>query len=284
MIIDGRALSHQYTELLREHITGTPGLAAILVGDNPASRIYIEQKKKRAENIGIYFTCKELSKDATADELLSVIRDLNHDNNIHGIILQLPLPPHLKSGGFLEAISPQKDVDGLHPYNLGSLFQENIHFAPCTPQGCVQLMKTVYPDLSGKKVLILGRSNLVGKPLLHLLLRANATVQIAHSKSLDVKKLCHHADIIVSAMGAPHFVDDTFVKDNHLVIDVGITKVGDKIYGDVDFDKVEPIVKYITSVPGGVGPMTVFNLMLNTVIAYMRAHHQELPHVLKCML
>jgi len=283
MIIDGKKIAQKYFQILKENIKGTPGLSAILVGDNPASKIYIEQKRKRAEEIGIAFNCVTLPENVNDKDLYETIDQLNNDTNIHGIILQLPLPHHLKSELFLQKILPEKDVDGLHPHNLGSLFQNKIQFAPCTPQGCVQLIKAVVPDLAGKKALIIGRSNLVGKPLFHLLLRQNATVQVAHSKSPHLKYLCHHNDIIITAMGMPHFIDDTFVNENHTIIDVGITKVGSKIHGDVNFDKVEPIVKHITPVPGGVGPMTVFNLMLNTVIAYMRQNKIALPHTLSIL-
>ncbi|USO02309.1 MAG: bifunctional 5,10-methylenetetrahydrofolate dehydrogenase/5,10-methenyltetrahydrofolate cyclohydrolase [Alphaproteobacteria bacterium] len=283
MIIDGKKIAQQYFQVLKENIKGTPGLAAILVGDNPASKVYVDQKRKKAQEIGIAFQCVELPKTATEVELLKTIDNLNSNTDVHGIILQLPLPHPLRAEKFLEKIAPEKDVDGLHPYNLGSLFQPHIRFAPCTPQGCVQLIKTVIHDLTGQKALIIGRSNLVGKPLAHLLLRQNATIQIAHSKSKNLKKLCHDSDIIVAAMGVPELIDDTYVHDKHTIIDVGITKVGGRLYGDVHFDKVEPIVKHITPVPGGVGPMTVFNLMLNTVMAYMRHKNIHLPHTLSIL-
>jgi len=283
MIIDGKAIAKQYASILKNTMPDTIGLTAILVGHHPVSKIYIEQKRKVAEEIGIHFNCITLPETTNESELSDVIDQLNHNINVHGIILQLPLPHPLKPEIFLSKISPLKDVDGLHPHNLGSLFQDKIQFAPCTPQGCVQLIKTVIPHLSGKKALILGRSNLVGKPLYHLLLRQNATVQIAHSKSKNLKELCHHNDIIIAAMGAPQFIDDSFVNEHHTIIDVGITKVGNNIYGDVHFQKVEPIVKHITPVPGGVGPMTVFNLMLNTVIAYMRSKNITLPHTLSVL-
>ena len=280
MILDGRLLAKNYTNILKESFTGTPGLAAIVVGNNPASKIYIDQKRKKALEMGIFFECVELPENTSEEELSKTIQMLNQTKDIHGIILQLPLPTALKPSLFLSQIAPHKDVDGLHPVSLGSLFQEEISFAPCTPQGCVQLLKHVIQNLSGKKALILGRSNLVGKPLMHLLLRQNLTVQIAHSKSLHLRKLCHENDIIISAMGVPQLIDDTYVKDEHTIIDVGITKKDGRIYGDVYFEAVEPIVKYITPVPGGVGPMTVFNLMLNTVIAYLRSKKESLPHSL----
>ena len=175
--------------------------------------------------MGIFFECIELPHETTFEELSSVIQNLNHDEKIHGIILQLPLPSHLKPDHLLPQIAPHKDVDGLHPHNLGALFQDAISFAPCTPQGCVQLLKHITPDLSGKKAIILGRSNLVGKPLMHLLLRQNMTVQVAHSKSLSLRKLCHENEVIICAMGAPRLIDETYVKDYHTIIDVGITKM-----------------------------------------------------------
>ena len=283
MILDGVALAHRYSQLLKEHITFSVGLVAILVGENSASRVYIAQKRKKAEMLGIGFECVELQETISQEALHEVIMRLNRDAMVHGMILQLPLPDHLNADLALGCIDPSKDVDGLHPYNLGALFKKEIGFASCTPQGCIQLLRSVIPDLSGKKVLVIGRSNLVGKPLFHLLLRHNATVTVAHSKSLNLKELCHQHDILVAAIGVPHLIDETYVKDDHIVIDVGITKVDGKLYGDVNFDQVEPIVKSITPVPGGVGPMTVLNLMLNTVIAALQQQKEEIPHVLSVL-
>lgn len=245
-----------------------PHLAVILVGNNTASKIYVKNKQSACAEVGIKSTTLTLPASITPIELTEKINDLNKDESVHGILLQLPLPKHLNSINFLKLINPLKDVDGLHPENLGLLFSNYPRLIPCTPQGCLQLIESVEHDLTGKNVVIIGRSVLVGKSLAILLLNKNATVTLAHSHTKDLPKICKQADILITAVGQPKLINHNFVKEGAIVIDVGINRQPNgTICGDVDFASVEPLANFITPVPGGVGPMTIANLLINLVKA-----------------
>ena len=245
-----------------------PGLTMILVGNNPASLIYVGNKQKLCTRVGIVSNIVHLPENSSAQELQDVIEGLNAAQNVHGILLQLPLPKHLNASDFLHHINPKKDVDGLHPYNLGLLMSGQPYMVPCTPQGCMQMIQSVMPDISGTNTVVLGRSVLVGKPMAMLLCHHNATVTMIHSKSRDIKKTCQKADIVVSAMGTPSLLDRTYFNKDAIVIDIGITSVNGSIKGDVNYEDVFGHVHALSPVPGGVGPMTVMNLMLNTLKAF----------------
>lgn len=251
-----------------------PCLAVILVGDNPASQVYVKNKEKACEKCGIKSLKYNLSENTTEEELVNLIDKLNKNKEVNGILVQLPLPKHISDKKIIEKINPDKDVDCFHPINVGKMFIGDFDFnksmLPCTPKGCVKLLKSVLKeDLSGKKVCIVGRSNIVGKPISMLLLNENCTVKIVHSKTKDLKSECLWADILVVAIGKPRFIKRDMVKDNAIIIDVGINRVGDKLCGDVDFDDVVEKISYITPVPGGVGPMTVACLMENVYNAFL---------------
>jgi len=281
MIIDGKAIAYTIEENLKsaiEKIHGRkPALAFVRVGDHPSSLSYIKMKKKRCMEVGIVSHDVELSASVTEESLLAEIAHLNSQSDIDGILVQLPLPPHLSSYKILSSIDPKKDVDGFHPINMGKLLLgEKGGFIPCTPYGVFILLNHAKIDPAGKHVVILGRSNIVGKPLAALLVQkqagANATVTIAHSQTKDLTALCRSADILICAMGHPHFVTEDFVKEGAVVIDVGINRVGDKLIGDVDFESVSLKCSHITPVPGGVGPMTIAMLLSNTLLSYQRSH------------
>jgi methylenetetrahydrofolate dehydrogenase (NADP+)/methenyltetrahydrofolate cyclohydrolase len=273
MIIDGKAIANQIQEEIKQKISllkgRKPCLAVILVGDNPASQIYVNRKAKACESIGILSIQRKFPADFTQEKLIEEVQALSADRAVDGILIQLPLPPHIKSQIVLNHLSPQKDVDGLHPVNVGKLLiGDPTGFAPCTPYGIKVLLERSGIDVSGRHVVILGRSNLVGKPMAALLMQnapgANATVTIAHSRSKNLKELCKKADIIIAAIGQPKFVTADMVKEGAVVIDVGINKVADSIFGDVDFEQVKDKCAFITPVPGGVGPMTIAMLLCNT--------------------
>lgn len=272
-LIDGKHVAKKIEHDLRHRVatfTRPPGLAFILVGSDPASRTYVKMKKKKCQEIGIFSLDHELPESTTESELLSLIASLNKDPTIDGILVQLPLPKHLFSPKIMEAISPEKDVDGFHPLNVGRLLLgENPPFTACTPLGIHKLLQHYHIPIEGKHVVILGRSNIVGKPLAALLmqkkLHCNATVTLAHSQTQNLETLTQTADILIAAIGSPHLVKPHMVKKGCAIIDVGINRLGGKITGDVDFDLVAPLTSYITPVPGGVGPMTIAMLMSNTV-------------------
>ncbi|MCL2566932.1 MAG: bifunctional methylenetetrahydrofolate dehydrogenase/methenyltetrahydrofolate cyclohydrolase [Alphaproteobacteria bacterium] len=249
-----------------------PTFATVLVGENPASQIYVKNKQKKAITLGITNNLYHLSADTTEDELLNLIASLNNNPQIHGIITQLPLPKHIDTTKIINAISPNKDIDGLHPINIGFLATQNsAGFAPCTPLGCLHIIKTIYSDLAGKHAVVVGRSNLVGLPMMQLLLNNNATVSITHSKTANLAEICKQADILVSAIGRANFINASHIKKNALVIDVGINKIEtdgiSKITGDVNIEAVLPAVKAITPVPKGVGLLTIMFLMSNVIKA-----------------
>jgi methylenetetrahydrofolate dehydrogenase (NADP+) / methenyltetrahydrofolate cyclohydrolase len=270
-IICGLTLSQKIYGQVTEKITDfkkcfdiNPCLAVIMVGDNSSSKIYVKNKQIACQKVGIESKIYDLDENVTKNELLDLIGQLNQDKNIHGILLQLPLPNHIQYNDILKAINPIKDVDGLHPENLGLLISNRPRIIPCTPQGCLQMINSVHPNIDGKKVVVLGRSILVGKSLAILLINQNASVTVLHSLSKNIQQTCSQADILVVAIGKKYFIDDSFIKKGATVIDVGITKGDDsKIYGDVDFEKVIEKVNFISPVPKGVGPMTIANLLLN---------------------
>lgn len=272
--IDGKLISQQIKDELKEEVAAlakegkTCALAVIQVGNDPASSVYVGNKKKACAYIGIESIAYELPEETTEEELLSVIDKLNNDPKVHGILCQLPLPSHINEDHILHAISPKKDVDGFHPQNVGALVIGEKGFVSCTPAGIIQLLKRSNIEITGKHCVVIGRSNIVGKPMALLMLRENATVTVCHSRTQNLKEICREADILIVAIGKPKFIDADYVKDGAVVIDVGIHRnENNKLCGDVDFDSVKPKASYITPVPGGVGPMTIAMLMNNCVEA-----------------
>ena len=246
----------------------TPGLAVIIVGDDPASKIYVNNKKKACEEVGFYSEVFELPAKTSQKELLELIDSLNKRFDIDGILVQLPLPKHLNEKAIVGAISPKKDVDAFSPFNVGRIMIGEYRFLPCTPAGVMELIRSTGIEVSGKNCVVIGRSNIVGKPMAMLLLHENGTVTICHSKTENLTEICSKADILVAAVGKPKFVTADMVKEGAVVIDVGMNRDEDgKLCGDVDFDNVEPKASFITPVPGGVGPMTIAMLMKNTLTA-----------------
>jgi methylenetetrahydrofolate dehydrogenase (NADP+)/methenyltetrahydrofolate cyclohydrolase len=278
ILLDGKKVADQILKDLKKTIdtfTRPPGLAFVILGDDPASQTYVRMKKKKCMDVGIVSKDKKFPADTTEKELVSYIEKLNGDSTIDGILIQQPLPPHLRASTLMEAVNPNKDVDGFHPVNMGRLLLgETNGFIPCTPEGIHRLLQAYKISLNGKHVVILGRSNIVGKPLAALLVQknptANATVTIAHTGTKHLKELTHSADILIAAIGSPHFVKAPMVKKGAVVIDVGINRNGSKIVGDVDFDRVAPLCSHITPVPGGIGPMTIAMLLFNTALSVER--------------
>lgn len=277
-IIDGKLLSIQVLEqvahevdILKAECGIVPALAVILVGDDPASQVYVRNKAKRATEVGMLSLEYRFDADIAQVKLNRLIRELNRDPTVHGILVQLPLPDHLNEDEIISAIAPSKDVDGFHPQNVGALASGQPALVPCTPQGCMIMLRKVYADLSGKSAVVIGRSNIVGKPMAALLLQANCTVTIVHSHTANIEDFCRQADIVVAAVGRVGLVKSSWIKPGATVIDVGINEIHEegrrKLRGDVDFQDVEPIAGAITPVPGGVGPMTIACLLLNTLKA-----------------
>jgi len=272
-IIDGKEVSqHIRAEVAKgvAELVGksgvTPGLAAVLVGENPASEIYVRNKRKACADAGMYSEEHKLPSETTQEELLSLVEKLNHDPDIHGILVQLPLPDHINETIVLRAVSPDKDVDGFHPYNVGLLVEGNPRFISCTPHGIIKMLEYYDIDVKGKEAVVVGRSNIVGKPVSMLLLHRHATVTICHSRTRDLPEVTGRADILVAAIGRANFVTEDMVKEGAVVIDVGINRNDEgKLTGDVDFEKVKEKASYITPVPGGVGPMTISMLLWNTL-------------------
>lgn len=272
--IDGKQISKDIKEELKEEVASLAAqgrkccLAVIQVGNDPASSVYVGNKKKACAYIGIESLAYELPEETTEDELLEIIDKLNNDTNVHGILCQLPLPKQINEDHIIKAISPKKDVDGFHPQNVGALVIGEQGFVSCTPAGIIQLLKRSNIEMDGKHCVVVGRSNIVGKPMLLLMLRENATVTICHSHTKNLEEICKEADILIVAMGKPQFIGKEYVKKGAVVIDVGIHRdENNKLCGDVKFDEVEPVASYITPVPGGVGPMTIAMLMHNCVEA-----------------
>lgn len=274
MILDGKMVSQRIKDELKLKVAElkskgvTVGLAVIIVGDDPASRVYVNSKKKACEDLGMISREYALPETTTEEELLSLITKLNADKEINGILVQLPLPGHLNEETVINTIDPKKDVDAFHPHNVGKIMIGNFDFLPCTPAGVMELIKESGLEVSGKECVILGRSNIVGKPQAMLLLHQNGTVTICHSRTQNLKEVTRRADILVAAIGKPNFVTADMVKEGAVVIDVGINRLPDKkLCGDVDFEAVSKVASAITPVPGGVGPMTIAMLMKNTVTA-----------------
>lgn len=275
-IIDGKIISKQIKDELKDKVSELKNqgkeicLAVIQVGNDPASSVYVGNKKKACEYIGIKSLAYEVPEETTEEELLEIIDKLNNDSSVHGILVQLPVPKHISEEKVINAISPAKDVDGFHPASVGALSIGQRGFVSCTPAGVIQLLKRSGIDISGKECVVIGRSNIVGKPMAMLLLRENGTVTICHSKTKDLKEVCKRADILVVAIGKPRMIDASYVKEGATVIDVGIHRdENNKLCGDVDYDSVFPVAGAITPVPGGVGPMTIAMLMNNCVEAGM---------------
>ncbi|EAH0220152.1 bifunctional methylenetetrahydrofolate dehydrogenase/methenyltetrahydrofolate cyclohydrolase FolD [Listeria monocytogenes] len=276
-IIDGKKLAKEIQEKATREVAELvkegkqPGLAVVLVGDNQASRTYVRNKQKRTEEAGMKSVLIELPENVTEEKLLSVVEELNEDKTIHGILVQLPLPEHISEEKVIDTISFDKDVDGFHPVNVGNLFIGKDSFVPCTPAGIIELIKSTGTQIEGKRAVVIGRSNIVGKPVAQLLLNENATVTIAHSRTKDLPQVAKEADILVVATGLAKFVKKDYIKPGAIVIDVGMDRdENNKLCGDVDFDDVVQEAGFITPVPGGVGPMTITMLLANTLKAAKR--------------
>ncbi|NLM25056.1 MAG: bifunctional methylenetetrahydrofolate dehydrogenase/methenyltetrahydrofolate cyclohydrolase FolD [Firmicutes bacterium] len=272
-IIDGKGLAQKIRKQLSQEVEELvrlgkqPCLAVVLVGDDPASQVYVNNKKRSCQEVGIESKEFLLPATATQEELLQLIDDLNQDNTVDGILVQLPLPKGLDEQEVIARINPAKDVDGFHPVNVGKLYIGLDTFLPCTPAGIMEMLKEINYDISGKKAVVLGRSNIVGKPIAQLLLQYNATVTICHSRTKNIKEECSQADILVAAVGQSQMVKADWIKPGAVVIDVGINRVDGKLVGDVDYDAAFQVAGWITPVPGGVGPMTIAMLLKNTVKA-----------------
>ena len=274
-IIDGKKISQEIKDELKAEVEEIkargekiPCLAVVQVGDDPASTVYVNNKKKACEYIGIGSKSFELKEETTQDELLELIDDLNKDDEVTGILVQLPVPKHIDEDLIIRRIDPKKDVDGFHPMSVGALLIGEKGFLSCTPAGVIQLLKRSGVEIAGKDCVVIGRSNIVGKPMSVLLLRENGTVTICHSKTKNLKDVCKRADILVVAIGKPKMIDESYIKDGAVVIDVGIHRMENgKLCGDVDYESAEKRASYITPVPGGVGPMTIAMLMKNCVEA-----------------
>ncbi|HHQ0691372.1 TPA: bifunctional methylenetetrahydrofolate dehydrogenase/methenyltetrahydrofolate cyclohydrolase FolD [Listeria monocytogenes] len=276
-IIDGKKLAKEIQEKVTREVAELvkegkkPGLAVVLVGDNQASRTYVRNKQKRTEEAGMKSVLIELPENVTEEKLLSVVEELNEDKTIHGILVQLPLPEHISEEKVIDTISYDKDVDGFHPVNVGNLFIGKDSFVPCTPAGIIELIKSTGTQIEGKRAVVIGRSNIVGKPVAQLLLNENATVTIAHSRTKDLPQVAKEADILVVATGLAKFVKKDYIKPGAIVIDIGMDRdENNKLCGDVDFDDVVEEAGFITPVPGGVGPMTITMLLANTLKAAKR--------------
>ena len=278
VLIDGKKVSAEVRVCLAKEVkelkvkTGrVPGLATVLVGDDPASAVYVRNKNKICRELGFKSFEQKLSLDTSEAKLLQLIKELNSNNDIHGILVQLPLPNQIDSEKILQAIDPNKDVDGFHPVNVGKLVVGNALLTPCTPTGIIKLLDYYEIDISRKHAVILGRSNIVGKPVSMLLLQRNATITICHSRTKNLEEITRSADILVAAIGRANFVTENMVSEGTIVIDVGINRVDGKLTGDINFETVSKKASYITPVPGGVGPMTIALLMENTLKAFKKS-------------
>ena len=275
-IISGKEVALKVRESIKAEVkelfekTGKrPGLAVIIVGEDPASQVYVRNKAKGCEEVGFHSEVYRLAENTQMDELLALIEKLNKDENIHGILCQLPLPKHLDETAVILAIDPDKDVDAFHPVNTGKIMIGNYSFLPCTPAGVMELIASTGVDISGKECVVVGRSNIVGKPMAALLLERNATVTVCHSRTKDLASFTKNADIIVAAVGRANFITADMVKEGAVIVDVGINRLPNgKLCGDVDFENVKEKASFITPVPGGCGPMTIAVLMKNTLVAY----------------
>jgi methylenetetrahydrofolate dehydrogenase (NADP+)/methenyltetrahydrofolate cyclohydrolase len=280
-IIDGKAIAATLREQIAADVDKlrksgvTPGLAVVLVGDDPASRVYVSMKEKACEQAGIYSDEHKLAAETSEAQLLALVDELNRDPRIDGILVQLPLPKQIDESKVLEAISPHKDVDGFHPYNVGRLVTGNPLFQPCTPYGVMKMLEFTGVDLAGKKVVVVGRSNIVGKPVALMCLAQHATVTICHSRTANLAAEVRSADVVIAAVGRPEMIKGDWIKPGAVVIDVGVNRVGEKkLVGDVDFEGAKAVAAAITPVPGGVGPMTITMLLYNTVESAKRRAKQ----------
>ena len=255
-------------ERLKGEGRGVPGLAVVIVGENPASRVYVGQKEKACKAVGFDSILHRLPEETTQEELLSLVEEMNNDPSIDGILVQLPLPRHINSDSIIAAIRPEKDVDGFHPINMGKLVTGLKGTEPCTPKGIMYLLNEYGIELEGKRAVVLGRSNIVGKPIAHMLMGKNATVTVCHSRTKDMASYTKEADIIVAAIGKAKFLTADMVKEGAVIVDVGINRLEEGLVGDVDFDALKEKASYITPVPGGIGPMTIAMLLLNTLEAF----------------
>jgi len=278
ILIDGKKVAAELREKLRQDVlklkskhNKVPGLTVVLIGDMAPSQIYVRMKEKAANEVGLKSEVIRYPETVEEKTLLDKIEELNKDDSVSGILVQLPLPKHIDKQKVIETILPEKDVDGFHPMNVGNLSSGYESLVPCTPLGCYLLIKKIEPNLSGKKAVVVGRSNLNGKPMTQLLLKENCTVTITHSRTKNLKAECLEADIIVAAVGSPEFVRGDWVKKDSIVIDVGINKTDKGIVGDVAFDEVSKVAKALTPVPGGVGPMTIACLLKNTIECFKRS-------------
>ncbi len=288
-LIDGNQISEELRDKvataaheMRDLHRVTPGLAVILVGEDPASQVYVRNKNKRTIEAGMKSFEHKLPAEVSEEQLLLMIAGLNDDPEVHGILVQLPLPRHIDAQKVIEAIDPAKDVDGFHPVNVGRLASGGVAMVPCTPLGSMLMIKREIPDLAGKRAVVVGRSNIVGKPMAQLLLRESCTVTIAHSKTEDLPGECRRADILVAAVGRPEMIKGSWIKPGAVVIDVGINRVnkpegGTRLVGDVAFAEAVEVAGAITPVPGGVGPMTIAMLLRNTVVAAARQNRLPIP-------
>lgn len=273
-IIDGKLISQQVKDRVKDEVSKlrekgiVPGLAVIIVGEDPASQIYVRNKERACEAVGIASFKYALSADTTQEELLNLVKKLNEDDRVNGILCQLPLPSHLDETAVINAIVPEKDVDAFHPQNVGKIMIGDYAFLPCTPAGVMELIRSTGTDIKGKECVVIGRSNIVGKPMAMLLLHESGTVTVCHSKTADLKSECLRADILVAAVGVPKLITGDMIKEGAVVIDVGMNRdENGKLCGDIDFESCKDKASYITPVPGGVGPMTIAELMQNTLTA-----------------
>ena len=285
-LIDGKKFADNLCNKIAEEVTKlkdkniTPGLAVVRIEGDPASAIYVNMKAKKTKEVGMYSVTKILDKNTTQDDLLKVVEKLNNDKSINGILVQLPLPKQINADSVINTINPDKDVDGFHAINTGRLWTNIDSLVPCTPLGCKMLLLDELKDLTGKKAIIVGRSNIVGKPMASLLISENCTVTIAHSKTENLKDEVKKSDIVIAAVGVPEMIKGSWIKPGATVIDVGINRIGNggkKLVGDVEFSEAEKIAGAITPVPGGVGPMTIACLLHNTLIATCRKNKLEIP-------
>ncbi len=284
-VIDGKKLAESLQAQIATDVAAmksahgkVPGLAVVLVGDNEASKVYVRNKEAACKKAGMYAVQHTLPAETTQDELLKLVGALNRDPQIHGILVQLPLPGHIDEDAVIEAIAPEKDADGFHPINMGRLLIGKPSAIPCTPYGCLKMLETLPVDLNGKNAIVIGRSNIVGKPMAILLMQKNATVTIAHSKTQDLAKKVAESDIVIAAVGRANFVRGDWIKPGAIVIDVGINRLPNgKLCGDVEFSAASERAAYITPVPGGVGPMTITMLLWNTLQAAKRGEDSSRP-------
>jgi methylenetetrahydrofolate dehydrogenase (NADP+)/methenyltetrahydrofolate cyclohydrolase len=287
-IIDGKAFAARVRETVKNEVTRvkaetgkTPGLAVVLVGEDPASQVYVRNKGKQTAECGMESFEFKMDDSVTQDELIAKVNELNADEAVNGILVQLPLPKHIDENAVIETISPDKDVDGFHVINTGRLATGQKAMVPCTPLGCIMMLKDKLGDLTGLNAVVIGRSNIVGKPMAALLLEESCTVTITHSRTKNIEAICKQADILVAAVGRPEMVNKDWVKPGATIIDVGINRIErdgkKKLVGDVDFNDVNDIAGAITPVPGGVGPMTIACLLRNTLVAFCRSNHLNEP-------